>query len=81
MSMGIVNLYIEEVNQSVVEITKAEAEAIRKKYPYAPISKTCHMKNTGNRGKRYICEDKKYMVLLSQIRKAENVIETYGNVL
>lgn len=72
---------MKEVKPKVVEITKAEAESIRIKYPDAPISKTCHMKNTGNRGKRYICEDIKYMVLLSQIRKAENVIETYGNVL
>lgn len=50
----------------MVEITKAEAKIVRKKYPHACIAKTRH--------KRYLEESYRYLVLLPYNVEAARIV-------
>lgn len=50
----------------MIEITKAEAKTVRKKYPHACIAKTRH--------KRYLEESYRYLVLLPYNVEAARIV-------
>ena len=60
----------------MVEITKDEARQIKAVYPNA-VTKTCRLKRN-YRGHYYMCEDSRYVNLLSQIRRSRKVVYEYG---
>lgn len=64
----------------MIQVTKEQAEAIRKKFPDVPVPMTCRLRNDGRRrGKNYVQETNEILTFLKTLEN-QKVIETYGKV-